>query len=542
MPRQPFSTQIFDSSFRRTDRQVRVLALPLPVRLVFASLNGVLVGIPWLSPELFWTAWLGWIPLLFALRHASLRAALLCGWVAGTVCFAIASHWMLEFVRYLDDFSSLVTLGLSIGFWLYAGLSLGLGCVLFRWLTQRLGGWELLSFPLSLVTVMGLYPLLFQTHFAEAQVAFLLGLQGVDLGGAKSLDAVMMLCSALAYRVLSGDGRGRALFGSVAAMAVLVVWFAYGAFSLSAWDERMQDWDVRRIGLVQPNDPVSLAVLEPARGFSREQPAEMAATRRLAAAGAQVVVWPEARYKGYFDYFSVRQAYAQAVAESEVALIFHDPQARWVEGEEAHYNSVMHLDPQGQEAGQYRKMRRMPFGEYRPAFFTLPGLDWLTNQLFGEFLRPLAAGSEHVEFSVEGMRVVPKVCYETAFPEDVANAIGGDAAGKVLLFLSQDNWFGETTQPFQHRAMSVVRAVENRVPMVHLINNGPSVVAAPNGRTLASTSAFSRAEVIADLPFSPSAGGSFYSRHPRMFSSVLYAGLAVLCAWAIAGRWRRRDS
>ncbi|WP_373188061.1 apolipoprotein N-acyltransferase, partial [Halopseudomonas sp.] len=309
--------------------------------------------------------------------------------------------------------------------------------------------------------------------------------------------------------------------------------------SLSVWDTRMQDWQLRRIGLVQPNDAVSLAVPEPPKGFSRENPEEMAATMRLAEAGAQVVIWPEARYKGYFDHFSVRQAYAETLARSGVALIFHDAEKRWQGGEEVHYNSVMHVDRQGQEAGLYRKMRRMPFGEYRPDFFSLPGLNWLTTQLFGEFLRPLAAGTDHAEFSVDGMRLVPKVCYETAFPTDVAEAIGSDAAGKVLLFVSQDNWFGETTQPFQHRAMSVVRAVENRVPMIHLINNGPSVVAAPNGRALASTPAFSRAELVADLRFSPAAGGSFYSRYPDSFGHVIHGALILLCLVGLLSRRRR---
>jgi apolipoprotein N-acyltransferase len=537
MSRQFIFVQAVDDALNRADPHVRVL--PVVLRLALAIVAGALVGIPWLSPSLFWTAWLGWVPLLFALRHASLGVSLIVGWTAGTVCFAIASHWMLNFVGYLDDYSPSLTFILSLGFWFYAGLALGLGCLLFRWLSVRLQGWELLTFPLSLVGVMALYPLLFKTHFAEAQAQFLTGLQGVDLLGAKGLDLVMMLCSVLIYRVMVGPARGHAWRGNALAVVVLLAWFAYGAVSVAHWDTQMEDWQIRRIGLVQPNDAVTLAIPEPPKGFSRENPEEMAATLRLAQAGAQVVIWPEARYKGYFDNFSVRQAYSKALAQSGVGLVFHDAEKRWKDGEEVYYNSVVHIDRQGNEVGQYRKMRRMPFGEYRPAFFGLPGLNWLTIQLFGEFLRPLAAGTEHGEFAVDGMPLVPKVCYETAFPMDVADAIGSDAAGKVLLFVSQDNWFGESTQPCQHRAMSVVRAVENRVPMIHLINNGPSIVAAPNGRALASTSAFSRAELVADLRFSPTAGGSLYSRYPGIIDWLIYGALAVLCiAGVLAGRRR----
>ena len=157
MSRQFISSSTVDDALPRSDQ--RAMTLPLLARVALALLSGTLVGIPWLSPELFWTAWIGWIPLLFALRHASLKGALMCGWLTGTVCFAIASHWMLDFVRYLDDFSPLVIVGLSAGFWLYAGLAIGLACVLFRWLTRRLEGWELLSFPLCLVGAMAWYPL-----------------------------------------------------------------------------------------------------------------------------------------------------------------------------------------------------------------------------------------------------------------------------------------------------------------------------------------------------------------------------------------------
>ena len=122
------------------------------------------------------------------------------------------------------------------------------------------------------------------------------------------------------------------------------------------------------------------------------------------------------------------------------------------------------------------------------------------------------------------------------------NSIGADAAGKLLLFLSQDNWFGETSQPFQHRDMSIVRGVENRVPMVHLINNGPSVATSPSGRIIASTQAFSRAELLVDIPFSAQSGGSFYSRHAVLVQRCLYAALALLLLGALmAGRRSRRS-
>src|SRR5699024_5726599 len=98
-------------------------------------------------------------------------------------------------------------------------------------------------------------------------------------------------------------------------------------------------------------------------------------------------------------------------------------------------------------------------------------------------------------------------------------------------------WFGESTQPLQHANMSILRSVENRVPMVHLINNGPSVATAPNGRVLARSSPFNQDELLVRMPFDPATGGSFFSRYPHLFLNGVYATLAgvMLCAL-----WRGR--
>ena len=402
---------------------------------------------------------------------------------------------------------------------------------------MRLGGWELVAFPLSVVAVMALYPMLFKPHFADGQVQFLPALQAIELTGAAGLDAMMALFAVLLYRLVAKrslrSGRQSVIANRVAWIAVML-WLGYGLIALQGWDQRMQQWEPQRIGLVQPDDPISLGIPAPPSGFSREYPQEMAATQRLIAAGAQWVAWPEARYKGYFDNFSVRERYAQELSHSGVPLIFHDVESQWQDAEQVSFNTVALLDGQGELKARYRKMLRMPFGEYLPAPWSWPGIRQLNDLVFGEFLRPLGAGQEHVIFALNGMRVMPKVCYEAAFPGFVASAVGKDGAGKMLLFLSQDNWFGETTQPLQHANMSILRGIENRVPMAHLINNGPSVVTAPNGRVLGRSVAFNRDELLVRVPFDTHSGGSFFSRYPQLFLTLVYLSLGglIFFAWA----------
>ncbi|GGJ05901.1 apolipoprotein N-acyltransferase [Halopseudomonas pertucinogena] len=509
-------------------------------RLLLAGLGGFMLCVPWLHPQLYWVGWVAWLPVLWALRDTGPRAALLLGWVAGTVCFAGGSYWLAGFMVNLKQISPATSVLLAALFWGYLGLSIGLACMLYRWLLLRLGGWELLAFPLSLVAVMALYPMLFKTHFADGQVNFLPALQAVELTGAAGLDAVMALFAVLLYRLVIKRAvrtGPQSVVANRLAWLLVLGWLGYGLVAVQSWDQRIQQWDTRRIGLVQPDDAITLDIPEPPPGYSREYPWEMEATERLVAAGAEWVAWPEARYKGYFDNYSVRQRYGREVARTGVPLIFHDVERRWLNAEQTSYNTVALLDGQGELAARYRKMLRMPFGEYLPEPWSWPLLRSINDRVFGEFLRPLGAGDEHVEFVLNGMRVMPMVCYEAAFNDFVAGAVDDDGAGKVLLFLSQDNWFGESSQPLQHGNMSILRGVENRLPMVHLINNGPSVATAPNGRVLARGPAFNRAELLVRVPFDSASGGSFFSRYPGAFINTVYAILAGLVLYAL---WRRR--
>ncbi len=509
----------------------------LLLRLLLAALSGLMLCVPWLNNQLFWSGWLGWVPLLCALRGAGPGMGLLLGWVAGTLCFAGGSYWLAQFMINLKQVNPGLSLVLAALFWSYLGLTLGLTSMLYRWLVRRLGGWDLLAFPLSLVVVMAFYPMLFKTHFADGQVQFLPALQAVEWTGAAGLDAVMALFAVLLYRMLTRDGPRSAMANRIAWIALLL-WLGYGVISLQDWDRRMHDWETLRIGLVQPNDPITLDIPPPAPGFTREFPQEMEATRRLIEAGAQWVAWPEARYKGYFDTYSVRQAYAREVSRRGVPLIFHDVERQWQGSERISYNTVALLDAEGELAARYRKMLRMPFGEYLPPPWSWSWLRPINDRVFGEFLRPLGAGEAHVEFPAAGMRVMPMVCYEAAFADFVAAAVGADGAGKMLLFLSQDNWFGESTQPRHHANMSILRAVENRLPMAHLINNGPSVVAAPHGRILGEGQAFNADELLVRVPFDAASGGSFFSRHPRLF---IHGATCLLGLLILGALWRSRS-
>jgi apolipoprotein N-acyltransferase len=48
---------------------------------------------------------------------------------------------------------------------------------------------------------------------------------------------------------------------------------------------------------------------------------------------------------------------------------------------------------------------------------------------------------------------------------------------------------------------SILRAVENRLPFVHVMNNGPSVVVLPNGRVLFQSQFREAGGYLVDVPY-----------------------------------------
>ena len=255
-------------------------------RLLLALLSGALLSLPWVDGGLYWSGWVGWVPLLFALHGSSLRQATLIGWCYGTVFYLGTAYWMVDFAIHLKGLSLPVSLLLASLFWLYAGASLAVGCLLFRLISRRLPQLDLISFPLAIVMCCALYPTLFDLRFSETQAAFLLALQGVDLVGAQGLDMLMLLSNMLLFQWLQRDIAG-AKGGLAAVGATLILaWFVYGWFALGHWDRQAASWQSMRVGLVQPNDAPTRRIPEPPEGYSREYPEEMEATRRLSAAGA----------------------------------------------------------------------------------------------------------------------------------------------------------------------------------------------------------------------------------------------------------------
>ena len=125
------------------------------------------------------------------------------------------------------------------------------------------------------------------------------------------------------------------------------------------------------------------------------------------------------------------------------------------------------------------------------------------------------------------MPIEPFICYEVMFPYFVA---ASNHATRADIFIAQSNngWFGDTRVPYLHMGASVLRGVENRRPLVHVMNNGLGGVSLPSGRTLLRTAHGEIAGYLLDVPYRKDGIVTFYSRFPYWFVSLLALGLTLM--------------
>ena len=160
------------------------------------------------------------------------------------------------------------------------------------------------------------------------------------------------------------------------------------------------------------------------------------------------------------------------------------------------FNSLLVFGRGGLLLTRYDKIHLVPFGEFLPLRSVLEavGLRQLTHIIgsfdFGVSPRPL--------LGIPGLPpTLPLICYEAIFPGAL---VQGPERPGVMVNVTNDGWFGNTTGPRQHLHQARVRAVEEGIPLIRAANNGLSAVFDGYGRPLGRIDLDVRGVIDVDLP------------------------------------------
>jgi len=525
-------------------------------RVLAAALFGLLLSIPFLNHNWYALTWVAFVPLLYAVEHTSLVKTYVLGLVAGFTLFVSATYWVADFIGIAKGNNAPSSLLAALLYWFYCAHLIALLLVCLNWFRVHTPIHEFILFPVLVAVFTMAFPMVFSMRLGESQINFQPALQATEFLGVHSLDVIIALANITIYRLLFPTHKALSLtmhwqakLPWLSSVLIIFLWFSYGIYSQQSWGKDIATRQTLRFGLVQPNEFATRKTRPPKLGYSKSYPAEIEMTEWLAGEGAEIIIWPETSKKHYLDNANVRATYKNNVQKFEASLLFQDtenildPESN---KELTRWNSAVMLNDSGTTVGRYNKIKRIPFGEYIPLLEGNSRLGiWLTRYL-GGFYTNYSAGDSPQLFKHAKVNLIPLICYETTFPQFVASAVNSTAhkahknKGTVLVGLSNDGWFRSVQQSNQHIRASVLRAVENRLPLVHVVNNGPSIVVMPSGKIIFESDAQTAGGYIVDVPHSQFAQGSFYSRHPRVFSTLLGIFLILFIVSSCVARFMAR--
>jgi|FLOH01.1.fsa_nt_gi apolipoprotein N-acyltransferase len=188
-------------------------------------------------------------------------------------------------------------------------------------------------------------------------------------------------------------------------------------------------------------------------------------TRFVASLESDILLWPEAATPWpIVGYPQIQWRVEQLVDEIGKPILMGN--LAWKRESDLWYNGVFLVEPNtGLAKDYYVKRELVPFGEYVPFEFIEKVVP-----IGGNFTPGAEAGLIELTLNGRRLKVGPLVCYEDAFPRLARESA---RAGAQIFFVATNNaWYGEEGGASQHAAHSVLRAVENRRPVMRCGNGG----------------------------------------------------------------------
>ena len=535
-----------------------------------AVLSGVLQVLPFpiAGPVPVWRTafcWVALVPMLIALtgKDATKRplrviegAAL--GYCSGFIWYFGNCYWIYRTMHFYGGLSEPVAAGILALFCLYLGLYHALfGALIAAFRRGRPGvrGALLLS-PFAWVAV----------ELARARVTSFpwdpLGITQVDnalLGhlapwaGAYGLSFVIASVNALwLTRITLKERRFTRIVLTVSGIAIILLYIAIvrrvqepaeiGTAATAILVQENLEVGAANSGpqltIPQELDEYSDLTLHPEMNYClgmpelpstkcvRVTPVEKAAAHSLLVPPpTDMIVWPEAPNDFLERDRVFRHALSSLARTADAPIIvgnFGIDADPGVERGYDEYNSADFIAPDGNFVGRYDKMHLVPFGEYTP----YKRLFFFAGSLLQD-VGLLDAGKRRLVFATGGHTYGTFICYESVFGDEVrqyAN-LGAD----VLVNISDDGWYGDTSAAWEHLNMVRMRAIENHRWVLRATNTGVTASIDPYGRVVMAAPRHIRTSLRVGFDYERDV--TFYAAHGDLFayfcSLITLAGLGL---------------
>lgn len=460
-------------------------------KFILTGVSGILYCLAFVGFDQWYLAWVCLIPLLFALEGTSPKQGFLLGWLFGTVALIGGFYW-LTYTIHVFAFMP----------WIVAGIGCALLCAaqatqfaifgLIYSIARRNGFFgPVIAGTVIFVAAEFVCPQLFPHYFGASQYLQLPLIQISDITGVMGVTALIILVNTSIYALLKDALINHSFnWKPLAASTVMIVCaLSYGYMKIGVIDDEMKTASKLRIGIAQANMGIreKHAFPEKAIGINQEM------TRTLKNEGAELVVWPETA--------ATKPILSPSMTQMPEA-IFDDLDVPIITGaieyapDGDNYNMHNHAVLAGKDGsilGRYRKQVLLMLGEYIPLGERFPVLyEWMP------FVSHFTPGTSNEPLKLGERLLNLNICYEEILPRFMRQMMEDNP--DVIINITNDNWFGKTSEPMQHLALALFRAVEHRKWLVRSTNTGVSAFVDANGRIVEKSPLMEPATMIADVP------------------------------------------
>jgi apolipoprotein N-acyltransferase len=462
---------------------------PLPARASYpaAIATGLLYWLAFPGVDLWPLTFVAWVPLIVAIHRQPARRATFLGWTAGLTMNVAGFFWLQKMLETFSGFPAPICFFFVLVVCAYQGGRIGL----LGWLYGRAAarGWPAAAvFALAFVASELVYPLLFPWYYGATVHNVPLLTQLAEVGGPVAVGLVLVLVNlALAQPVLAfAERRKIEPLPVIVGAATLVFAVLYGSLRIRSVDAVTARSPEATVGIVQAN----MGLMEKRTDFQEGLSRHLRMSAELRERGADFLVWSETSATRPVRQGSYRAELRGLAQQIGLPAIFGAVIVKRVPDHRDYvlYNSAVSSEPDGAIESRYDKEYLLMFGEYLPFGDQLPILyQWSPNS--GHFSPGTTLDPLVLEVRGQAHRISALICYEDILPA-YTNRAAAFADPELLVNLTNDAWFLDTAAPWQHFALTQMRAIEHRRYLVRGTNSGVSGVIDPVGRVVVHSGTF----------------------------------------------------
>ncbi len=366
------------------------------------------------------------------------------------------------------------------------------------------------------------------------QCGFMPTLATSSLFGSYTVTALIVFANTLfAYAIYKAKGIKYTAFLSGFALLAVALNLGVGTIIYAAESAEYESSDKIKVAAIQGNYDSSEKWVAPA-----EQVLEVYSdmTRKAAAEGAELIVWPETAYPFATvpDSYTARRFELLAMetgADIIIGTIMY-------EGGNT-YNVCYYVSAEdGICETVYFKRRLVPFGEFVPmrSFIDVVMPFMSDISILAEDMTP---GTDSNVFDVPGMgKVGSIICFDSIYEALCADSVRDGA--ELFAISTNDSWFSDSCGIYMHNNQARLRSVEFGRATVRAGNTGVSSIITPTGEVSGQIDILERGYLVGEV--SLSSEKTLYSMVGNLFIYLSVAEICGLLGFEIYSYCRKRSA